>query len=133
MKQSAVCGLIVGDRILILKRQYRVNKSNGWCLPGGKVEPGEAIVDGAIRETFEESGITIKDPIYVGQCASGSGEFMVNVYYTILNDIEKVTLSVREHSDYFWVAFDKLKNFDLAGNTQCFIDLILNDITSDNN
>ena len=55
MKKSAVCGIVVGDRILLLKRQYRVGKSNGWCIPGGKVDPGETTLEAAIRETFEET------------------------------------------------------------------------------
>lgn len=30
-----------------------------WYIPGGRVEPGESIQDGAIRETLEEGGIRV--------------------------------------------------------------------------
>lgn len=133
MKKSAVCGIVVGDRILLLKRQYRVGKSNGWCIPGGKVELDETTLEGAIRETFEETGIKVSDLIYVGECLSGSGEFMVSCYYTTIDSIPPVILSEREHSEYFWVSFDKLNNFILAGNTPLFIDMIIADIKSENN
>ena len=34
-------------------------KRNGWEMPGGKIEAGESVVDGAKREYLEESGYTI--------------------------------------------------------------------------
>lgn len=120
MKQSSVVGIIVDNEILILKRQYRENKSNGWCLPGGKLEPGETGIQGAVRETFEETGIKIDNPTYVGELVSGNQEFMVNVYHTQMDKKEPVTLSIREHSEYAWVNINDLEKYDLAGNTKNF-------------
>lgn len=34
--------------------------SNKWILPGGHVEPGETLEQSLIRETQEETGLTIK-------------------------------------------------------------------------
>lgn len=52
-------GVIVRDqrgRILLEKRS-----DNGlWGLPGGKIEPGESITEAAVRETREETGLTIQ-------------------------------------------------------------------------
>jgi 8-oxo-dGTP diphosphatase len=43
------------DEILLIKGPRR-----GWEMPGGQVEEGESLKDGAIRETKEESGIDIE-------------------------------------------------------------------------
>ena len=49
-----------------------------WSLPGGKLEWGETFEEGAIRETLEETGITIRDPevISVHNCKNEHAHFM---------------------------------------------------------
>jgi 8-oxo-dGTP pyrophosphatase MutT (NUDIX family) len=56
-------GMTLGTRSLVLADHdrelllVRHTYSPGWLLPGGGVERGEALVDGAIRELREEAGI----------------------------------------------------------------------------
>lgn len=38
----------------------------GWCTPSGRVEPGEAPEQAAIRETYEEAGATVRDLHRIG-------------------------------------------------------------------
>lgn len=45
-----------GDSVLCFKSWY----NNGrWLLPGGGLHKGESVIDGAIRETREEIGLTL--------------------------------------------------------------------------
>jgi 8-oxo-dGTP pyrophosphatase MutT (NUDIX family) len=56
----AVCVLDAsGDdpRVLIAKRVARGRNPGQWALPGGKLDPGESPVAGALRELGEEAGI----------------------------------------------------------------------------
>lgn len=48
--------------IAILQRIQTGELAGSWELPGGKMDPGETILDAALREAEEETGLIV-DPI----------------------------------------------------------------------
>ena len=61
---TVMCAVRSGDRLLL---QNRVKDSwRGYVFPGGHVEPGESIVEAAVRETREETGLTVFHPRLCG-------------------------------------------------------------------
>lgn len=62
--------IVLNDRkeILLIKGPRR-----GWEMPGGQVEEGESLMDAAIRETKEESGIDIEITKFCGVFQNVSG------------------------------------------------------------
>lgn len=51
------CGiLLLKDNKVLLQLRKDVNK---WCIPGGLMELGETFFECAIREVFEETGLTV--------------------------------------------------------------------------
>lgn len=65
-ERATLCFVIrAGEILLILKKRgLGAGKVNG---PGGRVEPGESLVQCAIRETQEELGVTPLDPEWRGE------------------------------------------------------------------
>ncbi|MBP9659008.1 MAG: NUDIX domain-containing protein, partial [Proteocatella sp.] len=51
------------NRVLV---QERTKSPQGITFPGGHVEPGESIVDSAVREVREETGLEVKNLKHCG-------------------------------------------------------------------
>ena len=68
MINSTLCYLERGDEYLMLHRVKKVNDMNHdkWIGVGGKFEEGESPEDCILRETFEETGLTLTDYRYRG-------------------------------------------------------------------
>lgn len=68
--------LMKEGKILLGKRVEACGSApSTWTMPGGKVEFGESLEEAVIRETFEETGLSIKNPKFicvVEDCAYGS-------------------------------------------------------------
>lgn len=45
-----------GDKVLLVRRG-RPPRLGEWSLPGGRIEPGERMVEAALRELREETGV----------------------------------------------------------------------------
>lgn len=118
------------NQILLLKGPRR-----GWELPGGQVEEGESLSDGAVREAKEETGIDIEivrfcgiyqnvkesicNTLFVGRPIGGqlttSSESLEVGYFDIDEALQMVTWkNFRErieyclnHKDPFYIEFNK--------------------------
>jgi 8-oxo-dGTP pyrophosphatase MutT (NUDIX family) len=57
--------IVDGDGRLLLIEQERP-RGREWRLPGGGVEPGESVVEAAVREAREETGLVVRVGRLVG-------------------------------------------------------------------
>ena len=59
---AVIVAIIEDEKVLLTKREdFEV-----WCLPGGGVEDGETLAEGAIREAKEETGLDVELTSLVG-------------------------------------------------------------------
>jgi 8-oxo-dGTP diphosphatase len=79
---TSLCMIYRGEEILL---QNRVKTDwRGYCFPGGHVEPGESVVDSAIREIKEETGLTVSQLRLCGikQFPIDGGRYLVFFFKT---------------------------------------------------
>lgn len=57
MTSVSVAAIVLGSNGAVLAIRRR--DTGAWQIPGGVLEAGESIVEGVLREVYEESGVTI--------------------------------------------------------------------------
>ena len=111
-----------GECLLLKRAMSSKNNPGKWDLPGGKVDAGENLEDGLLREVIEETGLTISLQRVLG---AAEYESPTNrIAYLILEGLaqsSRVRLS-SEHDDYIWVDRHDLAKVDLAEQFRPFIE-----------
>jgi 8-oxo-dGTP diphosphatase len=94
--------------VLLLKRSERDKRMPGeWDFPGGTIKPGEIIIEGAIRETIEETNIALisEELTEVHSLTEKNKKKLARVimFYAYLSIETEVVLSP-EHQSYIWTS-----------------------------
>jgi 8-oxo-dGTP pyrophosphatase MutT (NUDIX family) len=91
-----------GGQILLLERAMGM-MIGFWSVPGGIVDPGERPQEAAVRELFEEAGLTPTGPLWLVAAVplQGYGMDLLSLRYAGPCDAGDVRLS-HEHSGWQW-------------------------------
>jgi 8-oxo-dGTP pyrophosphatase MutT (NUDIX family) len=127
LKPSAAAFVLRDGKVLLTCRTDNGN----WTMPGGAQDPGESLTRTAVRETFEETGITVRptgvtgiytDPKHVIHYTSNDEvrqEFTV-VYRVDFVSGEPVTSD--ETTEVTWVPVAELKNLKMDRSQRLRLD-----------
>ena len=103
VKLASIALIFNRDRSKILGVS-RKEDTTKFGLPGGKVDAGEKIYDGMVREVKEETGISVlsANPIFFREdCEYIVGVYLVDKYEGTINTTEKGVVK--------WITFEDLK------------------------
>jgi|TARA_R110000824_G_scaffold270486_2_gene458974 8-oxo-dGTP diphosphatase len=108
------------NQLLILKRPNWVSWAPGkWGLPGGAIEEGETPMQGAIRETMEETTLAVHNLKNVTlPLDKGLHPFYTRSY------TGQVVIDA-EHEEWVWVGRQEIEKYDLAPNILPMYDWVL--------
>ena len=86
----------------------------GITFPGGHVEKGESFTESVIREVWEETGLTVENPVLCGvkQFQTDSDERYVVLFYKA--DRFSGELKSSDEGEVFWVKREDLPKLPLS-------------------
>lgn len=118
--------LLLGHRVRNAADTGGIYEPDSWCLPGGKQEYGETILEGAVRETKEETNLDINDL----QVYSAVDDLQPGKHYVTIQVIARAcsgTLCVMEpekQDEWKWFPVDQLPK-NIYTPSKKFIDAYL--------
>lgn len=115
MQKSATVAVINNEqKILLLRRGSTAPWMPGrYCLPGGKVEQNEDLINCAIRELCEETGIVIVDNNYLAPFTVQYSSGYSKTIFTITMNNPVVNLNW-EHDNYVWANSSDIINLNIV-------------------
>lgn len=124
-----MCMITDGEKVLVLNR-----KNPDWpgiTFPGGHVEKEESFVDSVIREVYEETGLTIENPVLCGtkQFQEDEDTRYVVLFYKANRFSGKLKSS--DEGEVFWIDRKDLTNYPLALDMEAMVQVMESDAFSE--
>ena len=123
-KISTGCSAVIFDKdkkkILLTRRE-----DNGkWCLPSGKIEPGESVTEACMREVLEETGLNTEvvkligvysNPHQLVEYPDGNRIHLISLCFETKITSGKLTTS-NETTEFGYFDLNEIKSLGLLEN-----------------
>lgn len=126
MRNTTLCHIEKNGCYLMLhriKKQQDMNRDK-WIGIGGKFEAGESPEDCALRETLEETGLTLIEPEYRGIVTFVSDLYGTEYMHIFWSDRFTGTLIPCDEGELEWVDKKNLKNLPVWEGDFIFFKLL---------
>ncbi len=120
--QVAACYLEIGAKLLVLKRSVGKPEPGRWGVPAGKLEAHETPMDAAMRELFEETGISLEGPSQIQSVGAlylrkPDVDYIYHMFKIDIAQVPVVKIS-NEHQAYQWAAANDLEKMPLMAGAK---------------
>ena len=106
------------DQFLLVQED---KKEKPWYLPAGRVEAGESLVDGAVRETMEEAGVpvAIDGVVRIEHTPASKDNSRLRVFFTghAIDDRPPKSVPRKDTLRAAWFTLDEIRQLKLR-NTE---------------
>ena len=120
---STGVAIVRDGKILMVRRAEGDFLGGNFELPGGGVDEGETITEGAIREVKEETGLTVSKIVttFAGfDYSTDRKPHVRQINFIVEVTPSEVTLDPKEHDDFIWVDTHNLDDIKMSTNMrQC--------------
>ena len=126
MRNTTLCYIRRGDEVLLLHRVKKEHDENHdkWVGVGGKLEPGESPEDCLLRETREETGLTLTDWRYRGLVTFVSDEWGTEYMHLYTAAGFTGELKSCDEGDLVWLPWETLPTLPIWEGDRVFLRLI---------
>lgn len=124
--EASACYIEIDSKILLLQLATHKSESGKWGVPAGKLEKNETAQNAAIRELFEETGISLRQSSQIQSLGSlfirkPGIDYVYHLFRVHLNQIPDLRLS-DEHQDYRWASTKDLEELPLMAGAKQALD-----------
>lgn len=98
--QVRVTGILLDDSNQLLIVKQKISEDRLWSLPGGRLQHGETIQEGIIREMFEETGLetSIIKLLYVCENQEAKPP-LIHISFLLRRNAGEITLPTNEYDE----------------------------------
>ena len=130
MINSTLCYIEHGGKYLMLHRVKKENDANKdkWIGIGGKFEDKESPEDCILRETKEETGLTLTSYKYRGIVTFVSDRWETEYMHLFTADSFEGELIECDEGDLLWISPEKLDSIPKWEGDKIFLDLLQKDV-----
>lgn len=130
-----VTGILMEQGEILIVKQ-KLSESRNWSLPGGRLEVGESLEQGVIREFKEETGLVVEVIRLLYVCdVETSGNKVVHITFLLRRKGGEITLPTNEFDEnpIHDVCFVPISQLTEYGFSETFMKLVQNDFPNSGN
>lgn len=126
MRETTLCYIERESRLLMLHRTKKKNDANHdkWIGVGGGLEPGETPEACALREIFEETGLTATEYRYRGVVHFSSDEYEPEIMHLFTVTGFEGEVRVCDEGDLEWIEKSRLLSLPMWEGDFIFLKLL---------